>query len=92
MLSARKSPGSSIGQSAATGIGTVGVGMVQRGASGSGTAEFAGTAGAKIADISVATAGDTDTVFATATVFGIGLEALARVLSARAPSAISRAL
>src|SRR5918998_421216 len=96
MLSARKSPGSSIGHVAAAGIGTVGAGVLQRAGSGSGTSKDAvgavspNTTASADSTLGPDDRGDTD--FATATVFGIGLDACARVLSARADSAISRAL
>ena len=83
-------------QLAATGIGTVGAGVLQSAGSGSGTAEGAAPTGSpKMVGSADSTLGpdvDPDTDFATATVFGIGLDASRRVLSARVDSARSRAL
>jgi hypothetical protein len=94
MLSARKLPGSAIGQLAAAGIGTVAVGVLQSGTSGSGTAGIAGASRAEITGAGSAAVGVGDgrgAVFETATDFGVGLDACARAVSARAPSAMSRA-
>src|SRR5688500_15889756 len=95
MLSARKFPGSSIGQAVLAGIGTVAVGVLQRAGSGSGTANDAGTAGvdrAGAGSSTTAAADGPETVFVAATIFGIGLDALTRPLSERLPSARSNAL